>query len=186
VWERYTNDWLRTSVSTYWYKASKLITLTPDPSTFLATTYVNGGEVRARGLELEAQMRLVGGLQGLMSYSLQRARDVETDTTLVNSPAQIGKVRLSVPGPSRRSFVSAELIAMGSRRTLAGVTLAPSATVSLTMIVPLPNAFELVGSARNLFDVDYADPASADHRQDVIPQNGRTLRIGLRWKFGAK
>jgi iron complex outermembrane receptor protein len=186
VWERYTNDWLRTSVSTYWYKASRLITLTPDPSTFFTTTYINGGEVRARGLELEAQMRLVGGLQGLMSYALQRARDVETDTTLVNSPAQIGKMRLSVPGPSRRSFLSAELIAMGSRRSLAGVRLAPSATVSLTMIVPLPNAFEFVGSARNLFDVDYADPASADHRQDVIPQNGRTLRIGLRWKFGAK
>jgi iron complex outermembrane receptor protein len=186
VWERYTNDWLRTSVSTYWYKASGLITLTPDPSTFFATTYVNGGEVRARGLELEAQMRLAGGLQGLMSYALQRAADVDTNRTLVNSPAQIGKVRLSLPGPSRRSFVSAEVIAMGSRRTLAGATLSPAATVSLTMIVPLPNAFELVGGARNLFDVAYADPASDSHRQDVIPQNGRTLRIGLRWKFGAK
>ena len=27
VWERYINDWLRTSVSTYWYKADRLITL---------------------------------------------------------------------------------------------------------------------------------------------------------------
>ena len=27
VWERYTNDWLRTSVSAYWYKADGLITL---------------------------------------------------------------------------------------------------------------------------------------------------------------
>jgi outer membrane receptor for ferrienterochelin and colicins len=26
VWERYVNDWLRTSVSTYWYKADRLIT----------------------------------------------------------------------------------------------------------------------------------------------------------------
>jgi iron complex outermembrane receptor protein len=131
-------------------------------------------------------MRLVRGLQGLMSYAWQRATDVETDRTLVNSPAQIAKVRLSVPGPSRRSFVSAEVIAMGSRLTLAGATLAPAATVSLTMIVPLPNDFELVAGARNLFDVDYADPVSDSHRQDVIPQNGRTLRIGLRWTFGAK
>ena len=30
VWERYTNDWLRTSVSTYWYKAERLITLMTD------------------------------------------------------------------------------------------------------------------------------------------------------------
>ena len=35
VWERYTNDWLRTSVSAYWYNADRLITLVPDPSTFL-------------------------------------------------------------------------------------------------------------------------------------------------------
>ena len=38
VWERYTNDWLRTSVSTYWYKADSLITLTPDPSAPLGIT----------------------------------------------------------------------------------------------------------------------------------------------------
>ena len=29
VWERYTHDWLRTSVSGYWYKADGLIALTP-------------------------------------------------------------------------------------------------------------------------------------------------------------
>ena len=77
VWERYTNDWLRTSVSTYWYKADGLITLTADPSTFFGTTFVNGGQVRASGLELEAQMRLSGGVQGVMSYALQRAKDLD-------------------------------------------------------------------------------------------------------------
>ena len=33
VWERYVNDWLRTSVSTYWYKADRLITGVADDST---------------------------------------------------------------------------------------------------------------------------------------------------------
>ena len=65
VWERYTNDWLRTSVSTYWYKADRTDhTDTRAPSTFLGTTFVNGGHVRANGLELEAQMRLGAGIQG--------------------------------------------------------------------------------------------------------------------------
>ena len=64
VWERYTNDWLRTSLSAYWYQADGLITPTPDPSAFLGTTYVNGGHVRANGLEVETQMRLGAGLQG--------------------------------------------------------------------------------------------------------------------------
>jgi iron complex outermembrane receptor protein len=186
VWERYTNDWLRTSVSTYWYKADGLITLTPDPAAFLGTTFVNGGHVRASGLELEAQMRLSRGVQGVMSYALQRVKDFETGETLVNSPGQMAKLRVSVPGPSKRFYASLEVLALGARRTLAGATLPPAATAGLTMIAPLGHAFELFGSVRNLANVQYADPASDSHRQDVIPQNGRTLRIGLRWKVGAR
>jgi outer membrane receptor protein involved in Fe transport len=52
--------------------------------------------------------------------------------------------------------------------------------------VPVGTAFELLGSAVNLFDVQYADPASNSLRQDVIVQNGRTLRVGLRWKLWSK
>jgi outer membrane receptor for ferrienterochelin and colicins len=186
VWERYTNDWLRTSVSTYWYKAVGLITLVPDPSTLLGTAYVNQERVQAKGLELEAQMRLGAGLQGLASYALQRAEDVQTGAVLFNSPAQMAKLRLSVPGPSKRSFVSVELLSMSSRRTLGGNTLKPATTANVTMIVPAGNAFELVGVVANLFDVSYADPASATLQQDSIVQNGRTLRVGLRWRFWAK
>ena len=43
--------------------------------------------------------------------------------------------------------------------------------------------FELVGSVRNLFDAQFADPASDEHAVDAIQQNGRTARIGIRWKF---
>jgi iron complex outermembrane receptor protein len=179
VWERYTNDWLRTSVSTYWYKADRLLTLVPDDSTFTASTYVNDGQVRAQGLELEAQMRLPYGIQGVTSYALQRARDRATHETLVNSPAQTGKLRLSVP--VKRSSISMELVTLSSRRTLAGATLPATATLDLSTIVPLGRAFELTGTVRNLFDRDYSDPASSIHAQDSIPQNGRTLRVGLRW-----
>jgi outer membrane receptor for ferrienterochelin and colicins len=186
VWERYTNDWLRTSVSTYWYKADGLIALTPDPSTVFGTTFVNGGHVRAGGLELEAQMRLSRGVHGVMSYALQRAKDLETGEVLVNSPGQMAKLRLSLPIPSTPWLASVEVLSLGSRRTLAGTTLKPAATADLTLIAPLGRAFELFGAARNVFDVQYADPASDQHRQDVIPQNGRTLRVGLRWKPGAK
>ena len=117
---------------------------------------------------------------------MQRAHDVETSQTLVNSPEQMTKLRLSVPGPSKRSFVSAEVLAMSSRRTLAGNTLSPTATANVTITVPIGPAFELVGSARNLFNAEYADPVSDQNLQDAITQNGRTLRIGLTWKFLSK
>jgi outer membrane receptor for ferrienterochelin and colicins len=186
VWERYTNDWLRTSVSGYWYKADKLITTILDPSTFLGVTFVNENQVRAKGLELEAQMRLGAGLQGLMSYALQRAEDAQTGAVLVNSPGQMAKVRLSMPGPSRRSFVSVEVLSMSSRRTLAGNTLNPATTANVTVVAPAGTTFELVGTVANLFNVQYADAASANHLQDTIPQNGRTLRVGLSWKLWSK
>jgi outer membrane receptor for ferrienterochelin and colicins len=186
VWERYTNDWLRTSVSGYWYSADGLITLIADPSTAQGATFVNEGHVHAKGLELEAQMRLAAGLQGVISYALQRAEDLQTGTALANSPGQMAKVRLSVPGPYKRSFASVEVLALGSRQTLSGATLRSATTANVTVIIPVGTAFELMGTAVNLFNVQYADPASDVQRQDALVQNGRTLRVGLRWKLWSK
>jgi outer membrane receptor protein involved in Fe transport len=122
----------------------------------------------------------------LISYALQRAADIQTGEALVNSPGQMAKLRLSVPGPFKRSFASVEVLALGSRTTLADQHLKPATTANVTIIVPVGTAFELLGSAVNLFDVQYADPASNSLRQDVIVQNGRTLRVGLRWKLWSK
>jgi iron complex outermembrane receptor protein len=182
VWERYTSDWLRTSVSSYWYKADRLITLTPsnDPSAFLGVTYINQGEVRAKGLELEAQMRLLGDADAHVSYALQEARDQATGEVLINSPRQMFKGRVSAPLFGTGSSVALELLGIGSRQTLSGNTLSATGTANVTITKSLGQQFELVGTVRNLFDVDYAVPASDSHLQDTIPQNGRTFRVGLR------
>ena len=70
---------------------------------------------------------------------------------------------------------------MSSRRdTIAGDTLKSAATANVTAMVPAGNRFELVGAATNLFDVQYADPVSDQHRQDAIGRNGRALlRVAL-------
>jgi iron complex outermembrane receptor protein len=182
VWERYTSDWLRTSVSSYWYKADRLITLTEfnNPSAFLGVTWVNQGEVRAKGLELEAQMRLWGDAEGHLSYALQEARDQATGDILTNSPRQMIKGRVSAPLFGSGSSVALEVLGIGSRQTIAGNTLSPMGMANLTVTKSLGRSFELVGTVRNLFDTDYAIPASDEHVQDSIPQNGRTFRVGLR------
>ena len=115
-------DWLRTSVSGYWYKAESLITLTAtdDPDAFLGVTYVNEGEVRAKGLELEAQMRLWRGAEGHMSYALQEAIDQATGATLANSPRQMGKARVSAPLFGTGSSLAVEVLGIGSRQTMSG------------------------------------------------------------------
>jgi iron complex outermembrane receptor protein len=185
VWERYTADWLRTSVSTYWYKADRLITLTTtaDPGAFLGVTYVNEGEVRAKGLELEAQMRLWRGAEGHMSYALQDATDQATGTTLVNSPRQMLKGRVSAPLFGPGSSLGVEVLGIGSRRTVAGNLLGATTTANVTAIKPIGRALELFGTVRNLTGIHYAVPASGEHLQDTIPQNGREFRVGLKLKL---
>ncbi len=186
VWERYTGDWLRTSLSGYWYRANRLITLVPDPTTFLYGTYVNEGEVQARGLEFEAQARLWRGWQAGGSYALQRAIDRESRIELPNSPRHMVKGRLSVPAIGPGAYLAVEAVFIGDRQSVSGLTVPGAATTHVTLTQPLNRSWAIVGSVRNLFDVAYSDPASASHRQDVIPQNGRTARIGLRWTLGAK
>jgi iron complex outermembrane receptor protein len=184
VWERYANDRLRTSVSAYWYKADQLITLVPDDSAVLGASYVNLGQVRAKGLELEAQMRLTEGTQALVSYALQSAVEQDTNTGLPNSPRHMVKARLSMSGPAPRSSVSVEAHYLSSRATLAGASVSPATTVDVTMVQPLGHSWEIFGGVRNLFDDQYADPVSDALRQDSVAQNGRTARIGLRWLLG--
>jgi len=186
VWERYINDWLRTSVSSYWYKADRLITLIADPSTPLGVSYINQGEVRAKGLEVEAQMRLRGAARALVSYALQSATDQATQTELPNSPRHMAKGRISFSGPTRRSIVSVEILYLSRRQTLGSAAVTMAAPTSVTMIQPLGGSWELFGSVHNIFNQQYADPASSGHLQDVITQNGRTARIGLRWARATK
>jgi iron complex outermembrane receptor protein len=180
VWEGYTNDWLRTSVSTYRYRAEQLITLVADDSSFLGSTYVNTGRVVAKGLELEAQMRLPRGIQATSSYALQSAEDMDTGAGLPNSPRHMIKLLANGPTGFRSANLAADVIVVGPRRTLQGNIIGTAATTDVTFTMPLTARLSLSGSAYNLFDVIYADPGSDINRQDVIPQNGRTLRVGLR------
>ena len=194
VWERYANDWLRTAVSSYWYKADRLITPTLDGDSLVGISFLNQGQVRAKGLELEAQMRLQGESRALFSYALQSAVDQQTRAELPNSPRHVAKGRISLPGPLPRSFVSVEGQYLSSRTTVARpvddgsvfvASVAGAFTANITMVQPLGRSWELTGSVRNLFNSKYEDPVSDQHVQVAVQQNGRTARIGLTWKLGS-
>ena len=183
VWERYSNDRLRTSVSTYWYKADRLITNTFDDTAFLGVSFVNQGQVRAKGLELEAQMRLKADTNAVVSYAVQSAVDQQTRAGLPNSPRHVAKARFSMPGPARGSSVSIEGLYLSSRATISGPLVPATGTVDLHVVQPLGRAWELFGGVRNLFSAEHSDPVSESHRQDAVEQNGRTARIGVRWQL---
>ncbi len=183
VWERYAYGRVRTAVSAYWYKADRLISAIPDDSTLTGTSYINEGQVRAKGLEFEAQVRLRGDARTVVSYAVQSAVDRQSDLALPNSPRHVVKGRISLPGPTAGSFMSVEGLYLSSRGTLAGQRVPGHALLSLHVVQSLGRSWELFGGAQNLFDDKYLDPVSSQHRQDSIEQNGRTARIGLTWKY---
>jgi hypothetical protein len=77
------------------------------------------------------------------------------------------------------------VLSLSSRQTIAGNTLKSATTAHFTAIAPIRSGFEPWGRFATC-SMQYADPVSDQHLQDSIPQNGRTFRIGLRWKIGTK
>lgn len=118
VWEQYVGERLRTSVSAYRYTASQLITfdvIDPNAQFHDAYGFANSGTVGAQGLEGEMEVRSKRGIQAIGSYALQRGEDA-TGTRLTNSPGQMAKFRLSMPGPIKHSIASVHLVAPDSGR----------------------------------------------------------------------
>jgi outer membrane receptor for ferrienterochelin and colicins len=190
VWEAYFGERVRTAVSTYRYRASQLIDLflvDPDaPGASGRLGFANGGTIHAAGLELESELRLKRGAQAVASYTLQDASDAAPGgLRLTNSPRHMAKLRLSIPGPRPRSFASFEWQYLSARTTIAGTTVDPASVANLTANMPLGRSVTITGQLRNLFNARYADPASDEHVGPSIVQNGRTIRVGVRWAFWA-
>ena len=187
VWEQYVGEALRTSVSAYHYTASQLITFKSLDSDTLHGTFgfANDGVIEAHGLELEAEFRNKRGLQAVTSYVLQQASPAAAHVTLTNSPRHIAKARATFPLRAR-AFASAEWQFMSERSTLAGSAVDAVSLLQVTAGWPIGRTLLLTGSIRNLFNQVYADPGSDEHLSDSIPQNGRTMRVGIRWAIGAR
>lgn len=109
--------------------------------------------------------------------------DQQTGAGLANSPRHIAKGRISLPAAGRGSFVSVEAQYLSSRTTVAGPPVSAAATVSVHFVHPIGRSWELFGGVPDAFNAKYSDPVSEQHEQDAIEQNGRTARVGLRWKF---
>lgn len=184
VWERYTSEWLRTSLAAYRYEANDLIELrSTDPNDDRVLEFVNKGTTTAHGFEAEAEVRLKHGLHAFASYALQRGRD-EQKQSISNSPRHLFSARTSVGDTTHDRFASLELLHVGRRLTLAGAMLSSTTLMNVTISAPLGRNLSFVSTGRNLFDTVHVDPASDEHAMDTIQQNGRTFQVELRWAIG--
>jgi len=185
IYEQGIGNHLRSSVSGYYNRMNDLI------------VFQNGsfGNINAegKGVELALEGIWPSGIRGRMSYSLQHTADLSGSQNLPDSPEHLVKFNLSVPVFRDKIFASLEFQYTSSRHsfytttsgeTVAGEDVDGFGVLNFTLFSQnLIKNLEVSASVYNLLDQQYADPATRFHLQDTIPQNGRTFRVKLTYRF---
>ena len=124
------------------------------------------------------------GWTGRLSYTYQAAEDRLTHSRLINSPRHLVKGNLIAPLWADRLFAGVEMQYTSRRKTLAGKQTSDAFLTNVTLFSHnLLKGLEVSASIYNLFDVSYGDPAGEEHRQDIIPQDGRSFRLKITYGF---
>ena len=146
-------------------------------------TFKNQGNIEANGAELEFSGRWQDGKQGRLSYTFQEGKDKQTGFMLVNSPRHLIKLNQILPLISEKLFFGLDVQFVSKRKTVLANT-APSFTIANATLYSLNfKAWELSAHIYNLFDKQYGDVASTEHKQAVITQDGRSYRLKATYHF---
>jgi outer membrane receptor for ferrienterochelin and colicins len=145
----------------------------------------NNRDVESIGFEAQIENSWGDGFQGRLSYSWQDTTNKNTSARLTNSPEHMVKLNLIAPLWQDKVFVGFETQFMSSRKTPAkdvngnkGGRVGDYVISNLTVYTQnWVKGLELSAGVYNLFDQRYFDPASADHKQNAIQQDGLQFRV---------
>jgi len=183
VLERQFGENLQFVVSGYRYNIRDLISQQLDDSDGMLV-YQNLDDVVATGIELELAGKWHNGVMGRVSYAYQSAQNGLTGSKLTNSPNHLAKINFSAPLIPKRLFAGFETQFMSSRLTLRGP--AADGLLLSNLVLSSQNLFkdfDVSAGVYNVFDQKYGDPASGEHRQDLIWQDGRSVRFKLSYRL---
>lgn len=182
VAERQLGSHYRLSASAYYYDIEDLISQTATPEGFLY--FGNLESAKALGLELEARAEFASRVKARLSWLVQRAENQLTGRVLSSSPRHLGKLSLALPWFNGRLFSGIDLQYNSGSATLSGGDADGFLLTNLTLSAEgLAGKLDLSLGVYNLFDERYGYPGAEDHVQDVIEQNGRTLRGSVTYRF---
>lgn len=180
--EHYFSNNLKLTASLYTNETTNLIELNSDINGDIF--YDNIGKVNAIGTDLEAEYISQSGLRIRSSYSYVETEIKSTGEKLSNSPENSFKFNLTNPLFNKRANIGLELQYLSDRNTPQGDI---AEGYSITNVTISSHKFfdqlELSASIYNLFDKEYADPASEEHVQSSIIQDGRNYRVKLTYDF---
>lgn len=184
ILEQYLGKALRGTIVGFYYTIDDLVNLVTDPADGLLV-FQNTQSISAKGVEVELEGRWSNGVLGRVSYTYQRVEDDRTGEGLPDSPAHVVKLNLSVPLIREKLFAGLEVQYTSERKlrtdkALKGFFLANATLLSVHLPV---KGLEASASVYNLFDYRYSDPASEEHQQSAIEQDGRSFRVKLTYSF---
>jgi len=180
VYEQYVGGSLRLTATGYVTLARNLISQVEfDPFYF-----ENRDRTRSRGLEIEGERRWSNGVLARASFVVQRSNDRLAGVELSNSPHQLGLVHVAVPAWSRRLWLASESQYVGARFSTLGTSI-PGGWLSHVNLTyrPAGRPISIAGHVGNLFDRAYGHPVGLEFRQDVIPQDGRSVSVRATLRF---
>jgi outer membrane receptor for ferrienterochelin and colicins len=147
--------------------------------------FMNLDDVSAFGLDVELAGKWKNGIIGHASYSLQKAHTPDAGENLTNSPRHMLKLHMSMPVIREKLYAGLEADFMSRRDSLRGIEASGRWLTNVVFSTwKLPGGFDLTAGIYNLFDQRYGDPASGEHRQALIYQDGRNFRVRLSCRFG--
>jgi outer membrane receptor for ferrienterochelin and colicins len=188
VWEQYVGSYYRFSLSGYRYNLKSLITQSAvedsDDRYVDKLVFENLDQVRATGAEVEMEGKWAHGLAARVSYARQRATNSISGDELTSSPQNLAKLNVIVPFARESFFAALEAQYHGRVTTLAGQRVDDFVVTNLSLTArQIVKGWEATLSAYNLFDTRYSYPGGEDHLQDVLPQEGRSVRLKLTYSF---
>ncbi len=183
VLEKYLSSHLRLTGSAFQNSSKEMINLATDPLDKMFY-FDNLDRLKASGLELELQRLWDRGWEVRFSSAYQNSNAPGTPGPVANSPHNLSKLNLFAPIVGKRLAAGLEVQYTGSRHTVNGTEVGGFVVVNVTLLSKeLAPGLEISASVSNLLDKRYADPASEEHVQDAILQDGRNGRLKLTWKF---
>ncbi|MBK7974859.1 MAG: TonB-dependent receptor [Deltaproteobacteria bacterium] len=171
------------TASLYRYRIDDLINLREVTGDGVSS-YCNLGRVEVVGTELALDWRPATHVGARASYSLQDSDVTEAaPAELTRAPRHLARLAVMLPVIEDALLSATEVRYVGTRTGVSGARSGDFVVVNETLSsVALPHGIDLSLSLYNLFDQRFSDPASIDHTQDFILQDGRTvwLRVGYR------
>jgi outer membrane receptor for ferrienterochelin and colicins len=147
--------------------------------------FANAGFLHTKGLEFELTSKWRGDLQASASYSFQNSNNEEN--FVASSPHSLAKANISVPLFRKNLLASVESQYTSRSSTVSGPVLGGFGVVNITLLARhLVRNLDISANVENLLDKRYANTAGLEDQEVSIPQDGRSLRGKLTYRFSSR